>query len=402
MHRLRPAEPLFLDLGPVASAHCDGCLEHLFKSLAEQPDPADEAAIWRRHENPWLADHVEDLTAWMQRALQAAQDAVAQALTGRAGGTLRKAAPWERPDEAEKERRRARLAALTPSAWTIADWMDFAELVIADTLPDGVIRDMAEFATVRAQLAGKVAAALERSARPAVPGQAAAIAEMLPVARRAMPPKWLTRIERSILDIATERAAISIAGLRDDMRRRMKTTIVEGIRRTVLGEPEGGDEVLRDRLFGEFAALNRDARRIAVTETGEAHNTGYVAAHRPGTILRRVEAYYGACDFCRSINGRTFRVVSPDDPTRDGETDVWVGKTNAGRSASPRRREGNVLVERSPDERWWVAAGVMHPHCRGRWIMVREPPATPVDQPETEFDAWLAAALAKTRPNPPS
>lgn len=371
MNRLRqPATPLLIDFGPVPEAHCDGCLDHLFKALAEEPDPADEGAIWRRVENPWIAQHVEDVTAWLQRALLAVQDAVAEAMTGRPGGTLRKAAPWERPDEAERDRRRARLDLLAPDAWTLADWMDFCELVIGDHLPDEVIRTMADFAVVRAQLSGKIAASMERMALP-VPTdrRAAALVSTLPVSRRALPPKVLTPVENAILDIAAERAAIFIGDLRDDTRKRIKQVVVEGVRKTVLGERDGGDEMLRDRLFQEFATLNRDMRRVAVTETAEAHNTGYVAGHAPGTRIKRVEAYRGACDWCRSINGQVFTVVDPANPGRNGEADVWVGKTNAGRSASPRMREGGVLVERSPDKRWWVAAGVQHPHCRGRWVM---------------------------------
>lgn len=400
MNRLRPSAPLLIDFGAVPAAHCDGCLDHLFKALAEQPNPADEGAIWRRVEIPWIAQHVEDVTAWLQRVLLAVQEAVAEAMTGKPGGTLRKAAPWERPDDAERERRRARLEALSPAAWSLEDWMDFCELVIADHLPEEVIRTMADFAVVRAQLSGKIGAAMERMALP-VPTdrRAAAIVSTLPVSRRGLPPKILTPVESAILDIAAERAAIFIGDLRDDTRKRIKQVVIEGVRKTVLGERDGGDDMLRDRLFQEFATLNRDMRRIAVTETAEAHNTGYVAGHAPGTRITRIEAYRGACDWCRSISGKTFTVVDPANPQRNGERDVWVGKANTGRSASPKMREGGALVERAPDQRWWVAAGVQHPHCRGRWVM-----APAAEQPKRGDGAdpavmdWLRGVLEATRP----
>jgi hypothetical protein len=391
MNRLRPRAPLLIDLADVPEGHCDDCLEGLFKALAVAPPGTDDRTIWRPHENEWLTAHVEDVTRWGQRALQAIQDAIAGALTGAPVGELRKAAPWERMDTAERERTRARLEALTPNAWTIEDWMAYADLIMADYLPDGVIRDMAEFAIVRGQLSGKIAASLEAQARPVLPGAAAAIVGNLPTSRRfGMPPKMLTPVEQAILDTSVERAAITIAGLADDTRKAVKMTLVEGIRATVLGERDGGDEALRSRLLDSFGTLNRDWRRIAVTETGEAHTMGYVAAQAVGTKLRRQEAYVGACDFCRAINGRVMRVVAPDDPARDGETDVWVGKTNAGRSASPKRREGDVLVERSPDQRWWVAAGLMHPHCRGRWVMEAPAPMEQADD-DGDFQAWLDA-----------
>jgi hypothetical protein len=48
---------------------------------------------------------------------------------------------------------------------------------------------------------------------------------------------------------------------------------------------------------------------------------------------------------------------------RDGWTHVWPGKTNVGRSASPRKKTDEGLVERETDELWWPAAGVQHPNC---------------------------------------
>lgn len=373
MNRLRarpsPA-PLLLDISTVPADHCDDCLEGLFKALAINPTGKADADIWRRHENPWIAQHLEDVTAWMQRILATIQDAMAAALDGRPVGELRKSAAWERPDEAAREAVRARLAALSPSAWALADWLDFAELLIADNLPDDVIRDMGDFMTVRAQLSGRLAAQMQRVARP-VPGERvlAGVVAALPMRRRGMPPKLLTPIEQAVLDIAAERAAIFISDIADDTRKRIKKIVVDGVQARVLGERDGTNRALQSRLFDEFGQLNRDFRRIAVTEMGEAHNTGFVAGHPVGTRIRRVEAYRGACEFCASIDGRTFRVADPSDPKRDGERDVWVGKTNAGRRASPKRRDGAVLVERSPDQRWWVAAGVMHPHCRGRWTL---------------------------------
>lgn len=395
MNRLASRPPLLLDLGQVPDAHCDACLETLHKALAEDPRAEGDALIWARHDNPWIADHIEALTAWMQRILLSIQDAMAAALSGKPIGELRKAAPWERPDDAAKDAIRAGLAARSATGWTLADWLAFAELLMADYLPDDVIRDMAEFGTVRAQLTGKIAAALERTRRPVPGGRAAALAAALPLTRANLPPKVLSPIEAAILDIATERAAIFIGDLADDARKRIKVMVTDGVRANLLGQRDGTDEALRDRLFQEFGTLNRDFRRIAVTEVGEAHNTGFVAGHAPGTRLMRREAYRGACEFCASINGRVFRVVDPSDPSRDGDRDVWVGKTNAGRSASPRRREGGVLVERSPDSRWWVAAGVMHPHCRGRWVLAAPEADDPraQDGADPEFMAWLRGEL---------
>ena len=203
----------------------------------------------------------------------------------------------------------------------------------------------------------------------------------------------LTRVEREILACAIERAATNISGVTEQARARMRSIIVEHVQAQLLGQAEGQAERMRSRLFDEFGQLNRDFRRIAVTEAGECCNVGYIAAQRPGAKVRRQEAYRGACAFCKSITGQVLTVVDPARPDKDGDTQVWVGKTNIGRSAAPRKRQAGALVERPSNERWWVAAGVQHPHCRGSWLPV------PGDAPpgvSKEFVAWLDGLIART------
>jgi len=383
--------PLLLDIGAVPEAHCNNCIESLFKAMAADPSGEGDASIWRRHENPFIAQHIEDVTVWMQRILQAIQDELIAYMGGKPLGDLRKAAEWEDMRQARLDVVRARLEAKGPANFGIGDWMDLADLLMAEYLPEGVITSMADFMAVRAALLGKIKAAMDRSARPN-PGAAAAIAAVLPMRRRDLPPKVLTGVESAILDIAAARAAMFISDLADDTRKRIKAVLLERLQMQVLGEQGGTPEHLRSALFDEFGQLNRDWRRIAVTEIGEAHNTGFIAGQPLGAKVRRVEAYRGACDFCKSINGKTFRVVAPGDPQRNGNRDVWVGKTNARRSASSKRRDGGVMVERSPDERWWVAAGVQHPHCRGSWTYVPDTKPAGVDP---AFMAWLNGELAK-------
>lgn len=392
------AAPLLLDIGPVPEAHCNDCLESLFKAIAIDPGAEGDKSIWRRHENELIAQHIEDVTAWMQRILTAIQDTMARAMGGTELHELRKAMDWDARQAADREMIRARLEAKGQDAFTLSDWMDLADLLIAEYLPEGVIAEMADFMTLRAALLGKIKTAMDRRARPNA--GMAALAAALPVSRKNLPPKLLTPVEQSILDIAAARATLFISDLAEDARKRMKGIILEKVQAQVLGEHGGTPEYLRSALFDQFGQLNRDFRRIAVTEVGEAHNTGFIAAQPAGTKVRRIEAYRGACDFCKAINGRVFTVVDPASPRRNGETEVWVGKTNARRSASPKRREASLLVDRSPDERWWVAAGVQHPHCRGSWTY--EAPAKATDGTDPEFMAWLHGELAKVAvPAPP-
>ena len=146
---------------------------------------------------------------------------------------------------------------------------------------------------------------------------------------------------------------------------------------------------LQTKLFDNFSVQNRDWRRVALTESGEALNQGFIASLPTDQMVKRVEQYKGVCPYCAKIDGRVMRVTTADDPDKDGETDVWPGKNNVGRSASPRKRVGDLLVPRDPDELYWVPAGLAHPNCRGRYVQVI------TDQPgdDVEFGDWLRATL---------
>jgi hypothetical protein len=138
--------------------------------------------------------------------------------------------------------------------------------------------------------------------------------------------------------------------------------------------------------------MNRDWRRIAVTEAGENLNQGMISSLPGGAKVKRVEKYRGACAFCRSIDGKVMEVVAASAAEKDGATQVWPGKTNIGRSSSPQRRLGDKLVDREPHELWWIAAGVQHPHCRGGWVHL-EQGSLPVDP---KFSAWMDKVLGRS------
>jgi hypothetical protein len=148
---------------------------------------------------------------------------------------------------------------------------------------------------------------------------------------------------------------------------------------------------LQTRLLDEFAVLNRDWRRISLTESGEVANQGFIASMKPGSKLKRIEQYANSCSFCRKIDGAIVEVVEPSKPLKDPDTMVWLGKTNVDRSLSPRKRVGGELIERLPEERWWIAAGVQHPFCRGTWLNLIE--SEPEDDPD--FAEWLRNTLEK-------
>jgi hypothetical protein len=238
-----------------------------------------------------------------------------------------------------------------------------------------VIQSEAEYLAVRAALLGKIQANLEVDQRVTDPMLERMI-HMLPTDFAQVPPHVFTPTEAAMMDYGRAHAAEAIRGVSESVRHRFATIVLQHVQAGIIGQKEGSWKYLQTRLFDELSGANRDMRRIAVTETGEIQNQGYILAKAPGQQVRRLEAYRGACDFCQSISGKVFTIVSADARGKDGDTEIWPGKTNIGRSASPRMRVGNALVDRTPDEMWWPAAGLQHPNCRGSWTPVTiRPPA---------------------------
>ncbi|MDU7524686.1 MAG: hypothetical protein E7K72_25495 [Roseomonas mucosa] len=289
--------PALLDVGSLAPERCDHCLDAFYKALRSDP-PAGDRSIWRPVENPFLTQHVEQVTARLQGILLRLQEAISAILLGEPLTELAKAdTPWLRWSEVDFEAAKNRLEAIPPSSYSLDDWMLLVDWLIQRFLPDDVIRTEAEFLAVRATILGQMQAAL---VRPPPADEMASFLPLIPTSFRKIPPKALTPTETAILRISIERAATNISGVTASARAGMKRIIMEHVQAQVLGQSEGTAAQLKTRLFDNFAQLNRDFRRIAVTEAGEIVNQGVVAAQQPGTKLRRMEAYQGACDFCRS------------------------------------------------------------------------------------------------------
>lgn len=116
---------------------------------------------------------------------------------------------------------------------------------------------------------------------------------------------------------------------------------------------------LEPMLRAAFGRLNRDWRRVAITEAAFNRANGQLAALALGT---RVEwsAAADACPKCRALHGRSFLVVDPNDPDKDPMEHVWVGK--------------NPVGSRPPEA---IPSIPLHPHCRCLWRpLLKLPPVT--------------------------
>ena len=373
---------LFVDLIKLSAPVTDGALEFIYKAHHDHGDDG----IWKPHESVLIRRLVELFT---QRGL-AHLDGVKNGLAAWHAGHNHHPSPTPvQPPQGmvqywsadELALARLYLESLPPALWTLDDHMLCIEYVMQANMPPGLLAQEADWLASKASMMGKVQANM---AKEPTPKQADAILAASPVSG------LMGGAGQATLTFARARAAENVRALTEATRHKLRTIVTADLEQRVLGGAPAGTSSLQTKLLDAFGELNRDWRRIAVTEAGEAMNQGFIASLKPGARVKRVEQYANACAFCRKIDGVVATVVAADAPNKDPLTQVWVGKNNIGRSASPRKRVGDTLVERSPEEMWQLPAGLAHPHCRGRWVLVEDAPQVGDDP---DFAAQLRAIL---------
>lgn len=374
---------LFLDIEALSARQTDMALGFIYKAIHGHDG---DDAIWDAHPSPMIRRLVELFTTrGLDRLAKVRTELVAWLEGERHQPTLPAPQPpgmMQRWTAAEMELARLYLESLPPAEWTVDDHMMVIDYIAQRYLPPQELKTEAEWLAVRSALMGKVQAGMGEL--PAA--EADVVLARLPLTAAASNTAGTMR---TVVDLAVARAAEHVTSVGEDVRHTMRALVARRIERTMAGQT--GVPALQTELVDAFADLNRDWRRIAITEATEALGQGLVASVRPGMRMKRVEQYRNACTWCQKIHGTVLKVVEPRDVDKDGATEIWPGKNNIGRSSAPRKRVGGQLVEREPDEMWWVSAGAQHPNCRGRWVML---PDEALGDDE-EFGAWLSATLAK-------
>lgn len=383
---------LFVDLLHLSEGVTDGALEYIYKAVAHDHDGD---GIWKPHESPLIQRLIELFTQRGLDRLSSVKQEIEAWMQGhrhvpsvtpppKPPGTMHR---WTGEEMALA---RIYLEAIPPALWSLEDHMLAVDMVVQQYMPPGMLHAEAEWLATRASLMGKVQANLEAAGKPLPTLKQAdeMLKDMPSTVAQAVQQFALGPAATAMLQFSAMRSAENVRALADDTRHRMRSVVLQHLEEQATSGPRGPD--LRSKLFDQFGTLNRDWRRIAVTEAGEAMLQGLIASLPFGTQVKRVEQYRGACAFCRSIDGKVATVVDPAAKEKDSATEVWVGKNNIGRSASPKKRVGDVLVPRDAAEMWHLPAGLAHPHCRGRWIVLEGP--KPGDDPG--FAAWLAKHLS--------
>lgn len=387
-----PHNPLLIDIGHLHGEACDHALEGLFKAISNEDGLAFD--IWMAHENPFIRDLVEKFSDRGLTKIAKVQDELSKWMVGIYHVPSKETVPipsgflghWS---QEETELVRIYLSNIPPEEMELSDWSLAIDYVVQKHLPADALYEEGEWLATKANLLGRAQAHLSTIDASVAAGLIPKLPSTVSAAVKAFS---FSQAERAILEYGKEACCDAVVALSEVARHRLKRVVLDFEQRKLAGE-EVSHEALQTSLFDQFSSLNRDWRRIAVTEAGEIANQGVISHLAVGSNVRRIEMYNGACAFCRKIDGRVYRVTSASDPDKDGEHDVWPGKTNIGRSASPTKRVGGALVPRETHELFWAAAGVQHPHCRGRWEPMSEP--RPGDDPK--FAKWLQKRLAETR-----
>jgi hypothetical protein len=338
---------------------------------------SDVDPLWAEHENPFVRELVEKFSRSGLDRIEILRTELLNWISGKYYAPISTEVPRPRGsgiwNAGELDLVKIYLQSVNPANMTLEDCALLVDYVIHRNLPESNMLWDAEAFAVRANLMGKVDAfGGSPDVMPMLPASVAAALGVFP----------LSRIQRATMEYGKQNCCSLVQSFTDDVRKKVKRAVLDHQQQKALGNVEGS---LEQKLFDEFSEFNRDWRRIAVTEGTEMVNQGMVAAVPEGTKLKRLEMYAGACAWCQKIDGKIYTVVDPSKPDKDGETEVWAGKTNVGRSAAPRKKTADGLVDRTKEERYWCAAGAQHPNCRGRFIILSMP--APIE--DAGFSEWL-------------
>jgi len=382
------AETLLIDIGPLHGDSCDCVLEDMHKAMSE---PGGED-IWLPHDSVFIRELIESATRAGLDRFSALQTELNHMLHRSKFGP-----PSPRPvmdggmvrwSGNMLDAAKLYLEGLPEAAWSASDYVLLVDYLVQKYLPHDFAMTQADWIAKRSMMMGKTQSIVHDIS----PETAATMLSIFADQKALEAAMRVANLNHAILEYGSARIADSIVALTDKTRHAMKRVILEYEKSKMLGEPMKNSS-LQQALMDEFADLNRDWRRIALTEAGEMANQGFVSNIAPGEKIKRLEQYANACQFCKKWDGKVLTVVSPDKKDKDWQTEVWAGKTNVGRSASPYKRVGGQLVKRLDAEMWAPAAGTFHPHCRGQWL-----PLGAAAQAD-EFSLWLDGFVAaNTKP----
>lgn len=373
-------DSLLLDVGALGCGCTDHVLEVMHKSLSE-----DGGDIFEPHHSPHVMALIEEVSQKGQMSLDGLSSDLKKWLAKAATGefspvpTPPELAVWA-PQYAHKVL--AYLSKKPRAMWSASDYVLLVDYLVHSHFPENYPEQVAQLAVKQAAIMGKVQAVRENLTAV----QAGALLAYMQTRPRLDHAAKMADINFSVIDYGMAHCMENVKGYSAALRLKIKKRILDhekSLRLKNIVPPES----LETKLFDDFGEFNKDWRRLALTEVGEMANQGFISSLDVGSKVKRMEMYAGACKFCKKIDGVVATVVDPAKPDKDWEKEIWTGKDNVGRSASPYKRVGGSLVPRPDEELWKLPAGLAHPHCRGTWISIDGPAI------DDKFTLWLDGIL---------
>ena len=371
---------LYFNFGSMSCGCTEEVIETMTKALSGEN--GEDPGIWAQHESPYVQSLIELFSSRGLLRLDKIKEELDKWMAGKKfKGATTSIRPRFGPALADLELARIYLESVPSAQYSMDDWGLLIDYLVGRYMPQDAMQSEAEWLAVRSVFMGKVQANISNLSLPQADKAVAAMPTSTSEAVQLFNPSEVTK---QILSYGKVRCADNVQSIAESTRHQLKTVIMAHEEQRMLGSTPPA-HALQTQLFDTFAGLNKDWRRIAVTEVGDAAGNGLIASLKEGTKVKRIEQYKGACPFCKKINGMEFTVVDPAKKDKNWDSEVWVGKTNIGRSGAARKRVGDELIPRTDAEMWKVAAGTIHPHCRGSWHVLED--ARPGDDPD--FAKWL-------------
>jgi len=347
---------MLIDATRVPADQANLAVDYLCKAVEERMlfDPHPTSALFAEVENAG--------TDWLVQALHKLQVKLLLLLVSGPPRQMAKAveeAPENRCKQLEQLARSAE-----PGSLTIHDYIDMLDCLMQKYLPVALTQNEAKRQAVRQYLAGKL------HAGGAVTTPRAAVAEIPVSMTQAYKAGLMDDADAARLQVAQVSAGRLVADLTHGTRSKLQKILIDAERaRIATGHIRYQGAPLQQALSDAFGDLNRDWRRVVVTETAINGSDGFLLATTPGESVRWL-AHPGCCDYCKSQDGKTFLVVPAHQTHKDPDTMVWAGKhlMNVGRAIAKKKRvDGIGLIDRDPDE-LVVPAIPAHPICRCNWV----------------------------------
>jgi hypothetical protein len=168
-------------------------------------------------------------------------------------------------------------------------------------------------------------------------------------------------MSKNMLKFAFTRSAENLQKISDQARTSIRLLIAQA-------KLEGmSSKDLAERLRKTFKNLDRDWRRVAVTESASIVMNGYIMSQGEGQKVVG-QSRPDCCPWCKSmIQGKIFTVThEPPQNASDPKWDdfIWSGKSNIMRTRHAKAANGVIRVSGE----LWKPCIPLHPHCRCTWV----------------------------------